>query len=83
MATLTWLGHASFRLDTDDGKRIYIDPFLQGNPSTPEAEKTPERCDVIAITHAHGDHMADAVDISKDDRIASFTRWKVYTLTKM
>jgi YVTN family beta-propeller protein len=23
MATLTWLGHASFRLDTDDGKRIY------------------------------------------------------------
>jgi L-ascorbate metabolism protein UlaG (beta-lactamase superfamily) len=65
MATLTWLGHASFRLDTDDGKRIYIDPFLQGNPKTPDSEKTPERCDVIAITHAHGDHLADAVDISK------------------
>jgi L-ascorbate metabolism protein UlaG (beta-lactamase superfamily) len=65
MATLTWLGHASFRLDTDDGKRIYIDPFLQGNPKTPDSEKDPERCDVIAITHAHGDHLADAVDISK------------------
>jgi L-ascorbate metabolism protein UlaG (beta-lactamase superfamily) len=65
MATLTWLGHASFRLDTDDGKRIYIDPFLQGNPKTPDSEKSPERCDVIAITHAHGDHLADAVDISK------------------
>jgi L-ascorbate metabolism protein UlaG (beta-lactamase superfamily) len=65
MATLTWLGHASFRLDTDDGKRIYIDPFLQGNPSTPDSEKIPERCDVIAITHAHGDHCADVVDISK------------------
>jgi len=65
MATLTWLGHASFRLDTDDGKRIYIDPWLQGNPKTPESEKTPERCDVIAITHAHGDHMGDVVDISK------------------
>ena len=29
MATLTWLGHASFRLDTDDGKRIYVDPWLE------------------------------------------------------
>ena len=65
MATLTWLGHASFRLDTDDGKRIYIDPFLQGNPKTPASEKTPERCDVIALTHGHGDHLADVVDISK------------------
>jgi L-ascorbate metabolism protein UlaG (beta-lactamase superfamily) len=65
MAKLTWLGHASFRLDTNDGKRIYIDPFLQGNPKTPESEKIPERCDVIAITHAHGDHCADVVDISK------------------
>jgi len=30
--TLTWLGHASFRLDTSGGKRVYIDPFLNGNP---------------------------------------------------
>ena len=65
MATLTWLGHASFRLDTDDGKRIYVDPWLQGNPKTPESEKAPERCDVIAVTHAHGDHSGDVVDISK------------------
>ena len=65
MATLTWLGHASFRLDTDDGKRIYIDPFLQGNPKTPDSEKTPERCDVIAVTHGHGDHHADVADISQ------------------
>lgn len=65
MATLTWLGHASFRLDTDDGKRIYIDPFLDGNPKTPESEKTPERCDIVAVTHGHGDHSAGIVDISK------------------
>jgi L-ascorbate metabolism protein UlaG (beta-lactamase superfamily) len=65
MATLTWLGHAAFRLDTDGGKRIYVDPFLTGNPKTPEAEKTPERVDVIAITHGHGDHVGDAVELSK------------------
>src|SRR5881394_3604310 len=51
---LTWLGHASFRLDAG-GKRIYIDPFLNGNPKCPESEQTPERVDIIALTHAHGD----------------------------
>jgi len=63
--TLTWLGHSSFRLDTGDGKRIYVDPFLNGNPKCPEAEQTPERVDVIAITHGHGDHVGDAVDLAK------------------
>jgi L-ascorbate metabolism protein UlaG (beta-lactamase superfamily) len=65
MATLTWLGHASFRLDTDGGKRIYIDPFLNGNPKTPDSEKEPERVDVIALTHGHGDHVGDTVALSK------------------
>jgi L-ascorbate metabolism protein UlaG (beta-lactamase superfamily) len=65
MATLTWLGHASFRLDTDGGKRIYIDPFLHGNPKTPESEVDPERVDVIALTHGHGDHVGDTVALSK------------------
>jgi len=65
MATLTWLGHAAFRLETDRGKHVYIDPFLTGNPSTPEHEKTPERVDVIAVTHGHGDHVGDTVELSQ------------------
>src|SRR5215210_7890485 len=36
--TLTWLGHASFRVDTPGGKRIYVDPFLNGNPKCPASE---------------------------------------------
>ena len=65
MATLTWLGHAAFRLDTDDGKRIYVDPFLSGNPKTPAGEKEPERVDVIAITHGHGDHVGDTIGLKQ------------------
>jgi L-ascorbate metabolism protein UlaG (beta-lactamase superfamily) len=65
MASLTWLGHAGFRIDTDDGKRIYVDPFLSGNPKTPDSEKEPERVDVIALTHAHGDHVGDTVELKK------------------
>jgi L-ascorbate metabolism protein UlaG (beta-lactamase superfamily) len=64
-ASLTWLGHASFRLDTSGGKRVYVDPFLTGNPKCPESEQSPERVDVIAITHGHGDHVGDAVELAK------------------
>jgi L-ascorbate metabolism protein UlaG (beta-lactamase superfamily) len=59
---LTWLGHASFRFDTPGGKRVYVDPFLDG-PTCPEDEKQPERVDVIALTHGHGDHVGSTVDL--------------------
>lgn len=61
--TLTWLGHAAFRLDTPAGTRLYVDPFLSGNPSCPEAERMPERCDLVAVSHGHDDHVGDAVAI--------------------
>ena len=63
--SLTWLGHASFRLDTPGGKRVYVDPFLSGNPKCPEGELSPERVDIIAITHGHGDHVGDTVQLAK------------------
>src|SRR2546430_4403139 len=61
---VTWLGHASFRLDSPDGKRIYVDPWL-ANPKCPDSEKEPERVDVIALTHGHGDHVGETVELSK------------------
>ena len=64
MATeLTWLGHSAFRLDSPGGKRIYLDPFLSGNPKTPDSERDPQRCDLILVTHGHGDHSGDAAAI--------------------
>ena len=65
MGTLTWLGHAAFMLGSDRGKRIYVDPFLSGNPTTPDEEKEPDRVDAICLTHGHDDHVGDAVELSK------------------
>ncbi|MFN2471380.1 MAG: metal-dependent hydrolase [Gaiellaceae bacterium] len=62
--SLTWLGHGAFRFDTPGGKRIYLDPWLD-NPKCPEDEKQPERCDLIAITHGHDDHVGAAVELAK------------------
>jgi L-ascorbate metabolism protein UlaG (beta-lactamase superfamily) len=63
--TLTWLGHSAFRFDTPGGKRVYLDPFLAGNPKCPEAEQEPERCDLVALTHGHGDHVGSTVELYK------------------
>jgi L-ascorbate metabolism protein UlaG (beta-lactamase superfamily) len=61
---VTWLGHAAFRIDSPGGKRIYIDPFLE-NPKCPDGEKQPERCDLIALTHGHDDHVGSTVELAK------------------
>jgi L-ascorbate metabolism protein UlaG (beta-lactamase superfamily) len=63
-ASLTWLGHAAFRLDSPGGKRIYVDPWLS-NPKCPDSEKEPERIDVIALTHGHDDHVGETVELTK------------------
>ena len=65
MATrLTWLGHAAFRLETPAGTYVYVDPFLSGNPSCPPAETEAERCDLVALTHGHSDHVGDTVALA-------------------
>jgi L-ascorbate metabolism protein UlaG (beta-lactamase superfamily) len=66
MATsLTWLGHSAFRVESSGDKHIYVDPFLSGNPRTPETERDPKRCDLILVTHGHGDHVGDVVEIHR------------------
>jgi len=65
--TLTWLGHAAFRIETPGGKRLYVDPWL-GNPKCPESEQEPERVDVIALTHGHDDHVGDTIPLFEKHR---------------
>jgi L-ascorbate metabolism protein UlaG (beta-lactamase superfamily) len=65
MAKLTWLGHSAFRLEGASGARLYVDPFLNGNPKCPPGEVEPERVDLIALTHGHGDHVGDTVALAQ------------------
>ena len=62
MSSVTWLGHASFRVDSPGGKRIYVDPFL-GTRSARSREQSRSAFDVIAITHGHGDHVGETVEL--------------------
>lgn len=62
---ITWLGHATFRVVTEKGTTILIDPWVMGNPACPESEKQVKRVDVMLCTHGHFDHIGDAVEIAK------------------
>jgi L-ascorbate metabolism protein UlaG (beta-lactamase superfamily) len=58
-----FLGHAAFELQ-HDGKTVLIDPFLTGNPKA-AASADELQADAIFLTHGHGDHYGDTVDIAK------------------
>ncbi len=62
---LTWLGHATFRIETPEGATVLIDPWVMGNPACPQNEKTVKKVDVMLCTHGHFDHIGDAVEIAK------------------
>ena len=59
---ITRLGHSAFLLEGKD--RILVDPFLTGNP---QASTTADKvdCDIICVTHGHGDHLGDVVPIAR------------------
>jgi L-ascorbate metabolism protein UlaG (beta-lactamase superfamily) len=62
---ITYFGHATFSLTTPSGRVGLIDPFVMHNPSCPEKLKKFSRLDVIFLSHAHGDHFADLIELAK------------------
>jgi L-ascorbate metabolism protein UlaG (beta-lactamase superfamily) len=63
MPKITFLGHAAIAIE-HDGKTVLVDPFLTGNPKA-AATADEVAADAIFLTHAHGDHVGDTVDIAK------------------
>ena len=65
---LLWYAQAAFKLTTPGGKVIMIDPWITANPKTPAELKDLDKLgkvDLILVTHGHGDHLGDALTISR------------------
>ncbi|GGC57208.1 metal-dependent hydrolase [Chelatococcus reniformis] len=72
---ITWYGHSAFRLDFA-GRSVLVDPFFTGNPAFDgNKDEAIEGVSHILITHGHGDHIGDAVDIAGKTGATVFTNY--------
>jgi len=64
---ITWYGHSAFRLDFA-GRAVLIDPFFTGNPAfVSDRGAATKGVTQIVLTHGHGDHVGDTLDIAKQN----------------
>ena len=56
---IKYLGHAAFLIND-----LLIDPFITGNPLSP-IKPEDITCNVVCVTHDHGDHLGDAFEVTK------------------
>ena len=59
---VSYHGHSVVKIETN-GKTILIDPFITGNDLT-DLKVEDVKPDVIILTHAHGDHLGDTVELA-------------------
>jgi len=67
---ITWLGHSGFRIEIEKAV-LLVDPWLSGNPMFPAARRDEAIAGAthILVTHGHGDHTGDALEIAKELKI--------------
>lgn len=58
--TITWLGHATLRIETPEGNRMIVDPWIDENPGLPDGFDGIEALDGLVLSHGHFDHAGDA-----------------------
>lgn len=62
---ITYLGHSALRIETGSSV-ILVDPFITGNPAaTTSWQEASRGCTHLLLTHGHGDHVGDTLDILK------------------
>ena len=79
---VSYHGHSVVKIETA-GKTILIDPFITANDLC-DLKVDEVRPDVILLTHAHGDHLGDTVELAKKNdslvianfEIAEYLSWK-------
>ena len=64
MAKLTFHGHATFSIETDDGTNLVIDPYFEDNPGF-DGSLDDIEADFVLLTHGHFDHVTDVEPLVK------------------
>lgn len=77
MVQLTWYSHACFQLETQRTK-LLIDPFFTGNPLAP-IPAAAAAADYILVSHGHGDHIGDTVEIARHTGATVISNYEIQT----
>jgi L-ascorbate metabolism protein UlaG (beta-lactamase superfamily) len=75
-AELKYYGHSCFELRTG-GKSIIFDPFISPNELAAGIDIDAIRPDFMLISHAHSDHVADAVRIARQSACLVIGVWEI------
>ena len=75
MPTARFLGQSCITIENGDHK-IIIDPFLTGNPLAGAKQEEIE-CSHILLTHGHGDHFGDTIEIAKRNDAAIIATYEL------
>jgi L-ascorbate metabolism protein UlaG (beta-lactamase superfamily) len=65
---MTFLGHATFRLTSPEGRQVIVDPWTHRNPLCPPALRDVGPLDLALVTHGHHDHVGDLFALVRDIR---------------
>ncbi|WP_062355119.1 metal-dependent hydrolase [Bacillus kwashiorkori] len=79
---ISYHGHSVVKI-VSKGKTILIDPFITGNGLT-DLKVEEESPDIIILTHGHGDHLGDTIELAKKkdalviavNELAVYLGWK-------
>jgi L-ascorbate metabolism protein UlaG (beta-lactamase superfamily) len=75
---VTYYGHACFSVVVGD-KMLLFDPFISGNPLAKTIDVKQVPADFILVSHGHGDHVADAVEIARRTNALVIANFEVAT----
>lgn len=75
---LTYYGHATFAVEVN-GKSFLFDPFFTGNPSVKNVDLQRIKADYLFVTHGHGDHTSDLVNVAKQTGAQCVANFEIAT----
>ena len=67
MVLVRWLGHSAFLIEGSSGN-VLVDPYITENPACPVKVEEIQDIDVILVTHGHGDHLGDTIEIAQNTK---------------
>lgn len=73
---IQFLGHSCFYIEENNFKAL-IDPFIKNNPESKISTTDFHDLTHIFVTHGHGDHLGDTIEIAKKNNATVITNYEI------